>query len=252
MTVVRIRKPGPIGSRRPQASHKSEAEIAFERMMLTREKTANLTPSAATVQQLRAVAGAISRLWLDLGVNANALTRDHEQHSHRVALFSWRIARFMGLPEKWAGRILRAAYLHDVGSVGVPGAVMRKPESLTAEERKAMQVHPLISCELLGAFLSTEDLAGIALSHHERFDGDGYPNGLQGVKIPLEARVLAIADSLDAMMSLRPYRNPLPFSVALREITRGAGGQFDPNIVEVLAREGETIACSPSAPSVSA
>ena len=92
------------------------------------------------------------------------------------------------------------------------------------------------------AFLSTEDLAGIALSHHERFDGDGYPNGLHGEKIPLEARVLAIADSLDAMMSRRPYRDSLPLSAALAEITRGAGGQFDPNIVGVLARDGGTFA----------
>jgi HD-GYP domain-containing protein (c-di-GMP phosphodiesterase class II) len=79
-----------------------------------------------------------------------------------------------------------------------------RAKGLKAKESKAMQAHPRISCELLHAFLSTEDLAGIALSHHERFDGDGYPNGLQGTKIPLEARVLAIADSLDAMMSWRP------------------------------------------------
>jgi HD-GYP domain-containing protein (c-di-GMP phosphodiesterase class II) len=143
----------------------------------------------------------------------------------------------MGLPEEQAERIFRAAYLHDVGSVGVPGSVMLKPWRLTGEERQAMQVHPLIGRELLGAFLSTRDLAGIVLSHHERFDGNGYPNGLQGAKIPLEARVLAIADSLDAMRSWRPYREPLPFPLALEELKRGAGRQFDGSIVEVLARQ---------------
>ena len=151
----------------------------------------------------------------------------------------------MGLPQEQAECILRAAYLHDVGSVGVPEAVMHKSQGFTAEERQAMQVHPRISCELLHTFLSTRDLAAIALSHHERFDGDGYPNGVQGFKIPLEARVMAIADSLDAMMSKRPYRAPLPFSLALNEITRQAGRQFDPNMVEVVARVGEAVTCQP-------
>jgi putative two-component system response regulator len=168
-----------------------------------------------------------------------------------VGLFSWKIAHLMGLGEEQAERIFQAAYLHDVGSVGVPEPIMLKVGRLTAEERGAMRVHPLISCELLGAFLSTRELAGIALAHHERFDGDGYPNGLAGAKIPLEARVLAIADSLDAMMSQRPYRDPLPFAAALDELKREAGRQFDASIVEVLAREGVPMVwgrCDPSMP----
>jgi HD-GYP domain-containing protein (c-di-GMP phosphodiesterase class II) len=206
------------------------------------------TPSGAIFQRLQAVAGGVYRLWKAMGIISHSRTPVHEEHSHRVALFSWRIARFMGLPEELAEKILRGAYLHDVGSVAVPGAVMMKRESLTAEERKVMQVHPRISCELLHAFLPTQDLAAVALSHHEWFDGQGYPHGLQGAKIPLEARVVTIADSLDAMMSPRPYRAPILFSQAMKELTRGAGKQFDPNIVEAIAGQGKTLAAFLGAP----
>jgi HD-GYP domain-containing protein (c-di-GMP phosphodiesterase class II) len=244
-----MRKRGRIGSIERQASHNCEVKHPFERTAQTSRKFAIPTPTAEAFHRLRKVAGAISRLWQDLGGTPNPHTSVNEEHSHRVALFSWRIARFMGLPKEQVERILRGAYLHDVGSVGVPGAMMLKPESLSAEERMAIQVHPRISCELLHAFLSTEDLGEIALAHHERFDGDGYPNGLQGTNIPLEARVLTIADSLDAMLSRRPYRDPLPFSKAMCEITRGAGKQFDPSIVEVFARQGKTLAGFLGAPS---
>lgn len=206
-------------------------------------------PSPATLEHARAVAGAITRLWRALDGTSNAIPPEPREHSYRVGLFSWNIARLMGLSEERAVRIFHAAYLHDVGSAAVPGSIMLKPGRLTANERGAMQVHPLMSRELLAAFLPTRDLAGIALSHHERMDGDGYPNGLPGAKIPLEARVLAIGDSLDAMISRRPYRAPLSFRRALEEIKSGAGRQFDANIVEVLARAGESISWSPGAPS---
>jgi len=114
-----------------------------------------------------------------------------------------------------------------------------RPAQACRKLTTAMQAHSLVSCELLGAFLATEDVARIVLSHHERYDGDGYPDGLAGTNISLEARVLAIADSLDAMTSWRPYREALPFSVAREEIIREAGRQFDPSIVEVLIREQE-------------
>jgi len=99
-----------------------------------------------------------------------------------------------------------------------------------------MQVHPVVSRELLAVFLPTQDIAGIALSHHERWDGHGYPAGLQATGIPIEARVIALADSLDGMMSKQPYRDALPFASAWTEVIREAGSQFDPSIVEVLDR----------------
>jgi HD-GYP domain-containing protein (c-di-GMP phosphodiesterase class II) len=177
-----------------------------------------------------------------LEISPCALAPRHEEHSNRVGFFSLRIAHALGLGKEQCQRIYRAAYLHDVGGLAVSQAILRKHGALTAAERAAMQVHPFISCQLLGAFLSTEDLAGIVLSHHERYDGHGYPNGLEGTKIPLEARVLAIADSLDAMMSRRPYRETLAPADAQVELRREAGHQFDPSIVETLVRQGELVA----------
>lgn len=229
-----------IGSTRPSDSQSREPDIAFE-LMASITGEANGLPGSATFQQLRSLARAAARLWGDLAITPSAAAPASEDHSNRVALFSLRIARVMGLSEEQALRILRAAYLHDVGTVAVSESIMRKPGRLTAEERATMQAHSLVGCELLGAFLSTEDLAQIALSHHERYDGNGYPDGLQGTKIPLEARILAIADSVDAMMSWRPYREPLPFSVARDEVIREVGRQFDPSIVEILVREEEFI-----------
>jgi HD-GYP domain-containing protein (c-di-GMP phosphodiesterase class II) len=208
-------------------------------------------PSPAALRHVQALAHGISKLWRVLAVAPIAPARHSQEHSHQVGLFSWNIARLMGLSEDDSRRIFQAAYLHDAGSAAVPKSIMLKSGNLTAEERGTMQRHPLISRELLRTFVPTRDLAGIALAHHERFDGDGYPNGLAGVKIPLEARILAIADSLDAMMSWRPYREPLSFRVALKEIKCEAGRQFDASIVEIVARKGKSLAWSPNAPTVS-
>ncbi len=214
---------------------------AFKRTTIARIKSAN-SPSAATFEYLQGAATAISRIWKDLGGTFGSPQRVQEEHSHRVALFGWRIANLLGLPPEQAGRILRGGYLHDVGWVCVPGPSLLKPGSLSAEERMAVHSHPYIGFELLRAFLSTEDLSEMALLHHERFDGEGYPNGLRGTRIPIEARVLSIADSLDAMMSPRPYRNTFTYSQAMAELIRAAGKQFDSSIVEVLASRAKTFA----------
>ena len=108
-----------------------------------------------------------------------------------------------------------------------------------------MQVHAAVGCELLAALLPTRDLAGIALAHHERYDGDGYPNGLQGTRIPVEARVLALADSLDAILCKNTGRSTRAYSAAWNEITLQAGRQFDPSIVETLARRGAMVRGQP-------
>ena len=142
------------------------------------------------------------------------------------------ICRALGLSTELTERIYRAAYLHDIGAVAVASSIFTKPGKLTKLQRASMQVHSAISCELLGAFLPSADLATIALAHHERYDGGGYPQGLQGTKIPIESRVLMIADSVEAMISPRPYRKARSFASAWGEVIRGAGQQFDPSIVE--------------------
>jgi HD-GYP domain-containing protein (c-di-GMP phosphodiesterase class II) len=212
--------------------------IMVEERMPRQDSEVQPALKPAMLAELRVLSRAMRRLWCVLKVAPLTLAPGHENHSQQVARFSLRIARALKCSDQQCQRIYRAAYLHDVGSIAVPPPILRKSGTLTAPERAAMQIHPLISRELLGAFLPTADLAGIALSHHERYDGGGYPHGLQGTKIPVEARVLAVADSLDAMLSRRPYREKLSSTVARDELTREAGRQFDPGIVEALVRAG--------------
>ncbi|HSL64529.1 MAG TPA: HD domain-containing phosphohydrolase, partial [Gaiellaceae bacterium] len=129
--------------------------------------------------------------------------------------------------------------LHDVGKIGIPDAILLKPGPLTHEERRQMQTHTTLGEQMLGdvAFLRGEGLR-VVRSHHERWDADGYPDGLGGEEIPLGARVFAVADALDAMTSDRPYRRALPWAAAAEEIVAQAGSQFDPDVVGVF-RERE-------------
>jgi HD-GYP domain-containing protein (c-di-GMP phosphodiesterase class II) len=199
-------------------------------------------PSADTFNRLRATANVVAGQRQEMGLISNSAGMPLEEHSHRTALFSWRIACLLGISRDDAARILRGSYLHDIG-VGIDlYSCLRKSESLSAEERLALQSHPQMGYELLCKSSSTSDVAPMALSHHERFDGGGYPNGLRGTKIPVESRVLAIADSLDAMMSRRPYRTPFTYFQAMGEIMDGAGKQFDPGMAEMLAARAKTFA----------
>lgn len=185
-----------------------------------------------TLEQLRIMARAIRRLWRRLKVAPHVAEPIHAEHSQHTADISLMISNAIGLPRALTQRIYRAAYLHDVGSVAVAPAIFSKPGKLSQRERASMQAHSAVGGEMLAALLPSVDLAKIALAHHERYDGQGYPQGLVGTKIPLEARVLSIADSIDAMMSPRPYRQALTFAAAWGEVIREAGRQFDPSIVE--------------------
>jgi ribonuclease P protein subunit RPR2 len=126
--------------------------------------------------------------------------------------------------------------LHDVGKIGIPDSILLKEGPLTAAERRRMQTHTILGEQMLGgvAFLQGDGLR-VVRSHHERWDGAGYPDGLAGEDIPLAARVFAVADALDAMTSDRPYRAALPWSVAHGEIEAQAGLQFDPEVVHAFA-----------------
>jgi ribonuclease P protein subunit RPR2 len=126
--------------------------------------------------------------------------------------------------------------LHDVGKIGIPDKILQKPARLTKPEQQLMQTHPILGEQVLSsvAFLRGEGIS-VVRSHHERWDGGGYPDGLEGTEIPLGARVFAVADALDAMTSNRPYRRAIPWRDAAREIRREAGGQFDPAIVKAFA-----------------
>ena len=155
-------------------------------------------------------------------------------HSERVAMLASRIADASGLPEDQVERIHIAGLVHDVGKIGVPEAVLGKPGRLTDPEFAAMKLHPEIGHRILQGIPQLADVLPGVLHHHERWDGKGYPRGLAGDAIPRMARILALADTFDAMSSNRSYRQALTRDHVLKEIRACAGTQFDPAVVEAF------------------
>jgi GAF domain-containing protein len=157
-----------------------------------------------------------------------------EGHSERVSRLTVAVAREMGVPEERMLDIERGALLHDVGKIGVPDSVLRKPNNLNRKEWEAMQKHPLLAGLMVSKVGFLEGAMPILLYHHERYDGSGYPFGLAQDRIPLEARIFAVVDAYDAMTSERPYRKAVPPEEALQEIRANAGIQFDPQVAEAF------------------
>jgi putative nucleotidyltransferase with HDIG domain len=159
-------------------------------------------------------------------------------HSERVALLSRHLAGAIGLSEHDIDRIYMAGLLHDVGKIGVPEAVLQKTGKLTPEEFEQMKKHPEIGARILHDIKQVKDIIPGVMHHHERYDGKGYPSGLAGENIPLMGRIICLADCFDAMTSNRTYRKALPLEVALGEIRRCSGTQFDPRLAEAFLRTG--------------
>ncbi len=157
------------------------------------------------------------------------------QHSQSVADLSVRTARRLGLPDRELELIRLAARVHDLGKIAVPDEVLHKHGRLTSAEFELMKKHPETGAEILAKFPEYRRGRELVLAHHERMDGLGYPRGLHGAEIPLGARIIAVADSWDAMTSNRPYREALHPDVALAELLRGRGAQWDPAVVDAFA-----------------
>jgi response regulator RpfG family c-di-GMP phosphodiesterase len=157
-------------------------------------------------------------------------------HSWRVCRYSVEIAVAMNIPEKERRNIVRAASLHDIGKLGVPDRVLLKPGPLTDEEWVLMRQHAQLGFDLLKAIPFLEESSEIVLSHHERFDGSGYPRGLRGKQIPLGARVFSVADAFDAITSNRPYRPASTLEAARSLIGRAVDSQFDPQVVNIFLK----------------
>ena len=164
--------------------------------------------------------------------------KDNETGTHilRMSHYSKIMALALGLSGNAADNLLHAAPMHDIGKIGIPDSIMLKPGKLTDEEFAIMQKHPEIGAEILGE--SDSDLIELAkivsLTHHEKWDGSGYPNGLKGEEIPLEGRIVAIADVFDALTSKRPYKEAWPVEKAVDLIQSQSGKHFDPNIVTLF------------------
>lgn len=156
-------------------------------------------------------------------------------HSQLVASYTMMLSKALGVEDKnHLVNIERGALLHDIGKIGIPESILRKAGPLTALEREIVKEHPFIGYEIIEGFEFLKKAAQVVLFHHESYDGSGYPYGLAGEEIPLEARIFAVADTLDAITSDRPYRKGSNFDVAFSEIERVRGTQFDPVVVDTL------------------
>jgi diguanylate cyclase (GGDEF)-like protein/putative nucleotidyltransferase with HDIG domain len=162
--------------------------------------------------------------------------KDHTTHTHlqRVRTYAVEIAKEIGLSSDEIEALRAAALLHDIGKLAVPEHIINKPGRLTPEEFEKMKVHPLVGAEILDRVAFPYPVAPIVRSHHERWDGSGYPAGLAGEEIPVGARILAVVDCLDALASDRQYRQAMPLDRAMERVKERAGTWFDPRIVEVL------------------
>jgi putative nucleotidyltransferase with HDIG domain len=197
-------------------------------------------------QRTRELATALRQIELTYDETLGALgaaldLRDYETagHSRRVTQYALEIAQKMGCSKEQCQQLTRGGFLHDIGKIGTHDSILLKGGQLTPEETAVMQAHVRAGCTLMGRIPFLAPAAEIVLTHHERFNGTGYPQGLAGDKIPLGARIFAVADTLDAMLSNRPYRRAQPFSVARQEIQEESGKQFDPKVVEAFLSIGE-------------
>jgi HD-GYP domain-containing protein (c-di-GMP phosphodiesterase class II) len=162
-------------------------------------------------------------------------------HAQRVTLYSLEIARRMGCSQEEMNNLERAARVHDIGKIGIPDAILLKPGRLTEEETEVMKAHVQIGYQIVSRLGFMAASAEIVLTHHERWDGEGYPHGLRGKEIPLGTRIFAVADTLDAITSDRPYRRATPYAVARAEIERESGRQFDPRVVQAFLSVPEEV-----------
>jgi HD-GYP domain-containing protein (c-di-GMP phosphodiesterase class II) len=165
-------------------------------------------------------------------------TRDAETHGHseRVVTFSLRLGRELGLDRTQMTALEFGSLLHDIGKIGVPDAILRKPAKLDEDEWAKMREHPLHGQAILNEIEFLEGAARVVAQHHERWDGSGYPLGLRGEEIELNARIFAVADAFDAMISDRVYRRGRSYEAAAEELDAWSGRQFDPQVVEAFHR----------------
>ena len=177
------------------------------------------------------------RLIFALAAAAEARDAFNESHTQRVANTALQLGSRLGLQESDLAALYRGGLIHDIGKIGVPAAILLKPGPLNAEEERQMREHPVIGESIVKPLPSAADVLAIIRHHHERFDGGGYPDGLAGYKIPLLARIVSVCDAYDAMANDRPYRARRNSEEAMETLMRGAGQQWDRELVSILLSE---------------
>jgi putative two-component system response regulator len=200
------------------------------------EQNANLEDEVA--ERMRDLEQARLEILERLALAAEYRDDDTQEHAWRIGRTCALIAIGLGLPDREVELIRRAAPLHDIGKVGIPDAVLLKPGKLTDEEFETIKTHTTMGAEILSGSRSSLLVMAeqIALTHHERWDGQGYPHGLHGEQIPLPGRIVAVADVFDALTHERPYKRAWPVPEALAEIRQQVGRQFDPDVLQAFLR----------------
>jgi putative nucleotidyltransferase with HDIG domain len=177
----------------------------------------------ANMGMLAALGSAVARR--DRGTNA---------HNYRVTIYAIHLARVLGLDHEQIRGVIKGAFLHDVGKIGISDAILRKPGRLTPPETTVMRAHVRYGAEIVGKFEWLKDALDVVQCHHERFDGLGYPAGLQGEAIPLAARIFAVVDVFDALTTRRPYKEAIPLGETLRTMEEERGTRFDPAVLDAF------------------
>src|SRR5438067_2764858 len=224
-------------------------ERALERRQLlidSREYHKNL--ERRVVEATRDLASKHSQLQETYRATLEALgsaldTRDvgTESHSRRVHGYALATAREYGMADAELADLAHGVLLHDIGKIGIPDAILLKPGPLTADEWKIMRTHPEIGRRLIEKIPFLRGAVPIVYSHHEKWDGSGYPRGLRAEDIPVGARIFSVVDAFDAMTFDRPYSKAIPFDAAKSELKRCAGAHFDPEVVEAFLRVPESL-----------
>lgn len=227
------RRPWPTSrADAPQTPDVAEVEELQDELARLRGQLAERDREATQrEQQLRASYESTVRALADAVEARDAYTA---RHAERVAGYGLEIARACGMDVADDPDLEFGFLLHDIGKIAISDAILYKPGHLTDEERDAMRRHPLIGEEIVRGIDFLAGARQVVRSHHERWDGDGYPDRLAGERIPLAARVFAVADTFDALTSDRPYRAAAPFREARRVIAEAAGTQFDPTVAEAF------------------
>ncbi len=216
-----------LKKRRANTGLRLERDILFDRASYLEEQVTMARNNIMTCYE-----GTVNALILTIDA------KDHYtyNHSNRVAKLSSSIAEALGIPIKTIKEIENAASIHDIGKIGIEENILRKNGKLTLAEYTEIKEHPAIGARIVQSVPFLEDAIPVILHHHERYDGKGYPGGLKDEHIPLSARIVIIADAIDAMMSARPYRDALTMNNVMSELRNNAATQFDPEIIDIILK----------------
>jgi HD-GYP domain-containing protein (c-di-GMP phosphodiesterase class II) len=259
-----VNEPGPEAERAIEVAYAQATSYAEELRQLYVEQRATRAELERKVEELEQAQAQLREYARDIAETYRRLQQTYldtldslalavEQrdnmtggHSHRVAHYAGVLGETLGLSNETRRALNYGSALHDIGKIGIPDAILNKPGRLTEQEWLIMRRHPEIGARMVERVEFLQPAIPIILTHHERYDGQGYPRGLREEQIPLGSRIFQVADALDAIVSDRPYRRGQSLEAALVEIRHHAGSQFDPRVVEALEQVAPSLEILPA------